>query len=158
MGDEHAKVIRAKASQSGQAILNTDKPIKLEVEIEIRKAIHGLIVGWEIWNQREELLAYTLWDDDHEPPGATTRPGIYKVELYIPADTFAAGNYYASLDFGIHNQRRIVPSKSISLSLAIENTVGIGRRYPNAINAFRPSWQWRINMQDQTADIPASPE
>jgi lipopolysaccharide transport system ATP-binding protein len=144
IGDNIAKVRRASVSQNGRITLNSHEPIQIELEIEIRKSIYGLIVGWEVWSQQEELLAYTLWDDIQDPPGIVTDIGIYRIGLEIPANTFAAGSYVASLDLGIHNQRRIIPAKVISLHLMIENTLGIGRRYPVSVNALRPEWHWKV--------------
>jgi hypothetical protein len=144
IGDSFVQVIRARASQTGGTVLRSDKPIILYLEIQVKKAVTGLIVGWEVWNSQDQLLAYSLWDDSKAPPGVTTMPGVYKIQLEIPGDIFGSGVFLVGLDLGIHNQRRIVPPKLISFWLEIENTLGIGRRYPTLRNAFRPAWHWKI--------------
>ena len=144
-GDENVQVLRAKVCVGEFGTLTTDKPINIELEIQVQRPVYGLIVGWEIWNQREQLLAYSLADDSQPPPGATTQPGYYMLQMEIPADTFASGGYNACLDIGIHNIRRIVPEKSVCLELNIENSAGLGRRYLTNLwtNIFRPDWNWR---------------
>jgi lipopolysaccharide transport system ATP-binding protein len=145
-GDENAQVLHARVCGGAQGTLTTDQPITLELELRVLQPIHGLVVGWELWSQREQLLAYSLVDDTHSPPGEITQPGYYRLQMEIPADTLASGGYRCCLDIGIHNVRRIVPEKSICLKLHVENTAGIGRRYlTNAwTNIFRPAWKWTV--------------
>ena len=143
-GDENAQVLHARVCGGTQGTLTTDQPITLELGLHVQQPIHGLVVGWEIWSQREQLLAYSLADDTHSPPTEITQSGHYRLQMEIPADTLASGDYRCCLDIGIHNIRRIVPEKSICLEFHVENTVGIGRRYlTNAwTNIFRPRWKW----------------
>ena len=142
-GDDGVQVLRAGVRGDGYSSLRTDKPIVIELEIQVQRPIYGLIVGWEIWNQREQLLAYSVADDAQPPPGATTQPGRYQLQMEIPADTLTSGNYQVSLDLGIHNNRRLVPEKTVCLELTVENSAGIGRRYPSGwVNIFRPAWRW----------------
>ena len=142
-GNEGVRVRQASVLRDEMSTLTTDKPVIIKLELEVLEPQYGLIVAWEIWNQREQLLAYSVADDSQPPPGATTVPGLYSWSMEIPGDTFAAGKYVACLDLGIHNNRRLVPEKSICLELKIENTAGIGRRYPSEwVNILRPAWRW----------------
>lgn len=146
VGDDQVCVYRAGVvGLSGQAgTLKTDVPIVLEVEVKVFKPTHGLIVGWEVWSQKDQLLAYSSSDDNQPPPAVTTQPGNYKWQMEIPANFLAAGSYNAYLDVGIHNIRRIVPEKNIGLRLHVENSSGIGRRHLTDIwsNIIRPAWRW----------------
>jgi len=143
-GDDYAQVLDASVCGGGQGTLTTDQPITLELGLHVQQPIHGLVVGWEIWSQREQLLAYSAAYDTHSPPGQITQPGHYRLQMEIPADTLGAGGYKCCLDIGINNVRRIVPEKSICLDLHIENTAGIGRHNLTNywINIFRPRWKW----------------
>ena len=142
-GDDNVQVLRASVFGGELKAPTTDKPIVIELEIEVRRPVHGLVIAWELWNQKDQLLAYSAADDSRPPPGATTQPGLYQLQMEIPADTLASGSYCACLDIAIHNQRRLVPDKSICLELNVENSAGIGRRYPSSwVNILRPAWRW----------------
>jgi len=143
-GDENAQVLYASVCGGAHGALTTDQPITLDLGLRVQQPIHGLVVGWEIWSQSEQLLAYSLADDAQSPPGEMTRPGHYRLQMEIPADTLASGRYRCCLDLGIHNVRRIVPEKRICLELHVENTAGIGRRYLTSAwtGIFRPAWKW----------------
>ncbi len=143
-GDEYAQVLDASVCGGGQGTLTTDQPITLELGLHVQKPTLGLVVGWEIWSQREQLLAYSAAYDTHSPPGQITQPGHYRLQMEIPADTLGSGGYRCFLDIGINNVRRIVPEKNICLEFHVENTVGIGRHYlTNAwTNIIRPRWKW----------------
>ena len=143
-GDENTQVLHARVCGGAQGTLTTDQPITLELGLHVQQPIQGLVVGWEIWSQRDHLLAYSLADDTQSPPGEITPPGYYTLQMEMPADTLASGGYRCCLDIGVHNVRRIVPEKSICLEFHVENTAGIGRRYlTNAwTSIFRPAWKW----------------
>jgi hypothetical protein len=143
VGDENAQVLRASVKTGGEIDLRTDKAIILEVEIHVMRPIYGLIVAWEIWNNREQLLAYSGADDALPPSADTMQPGNYMFQMEIPPNTLSSGTFQACLDLGIHNRHRLVPEKIVSLEFTLENSSGIGRRYPSGwINIFRPAWSW----------------
>ena len=145
-GDETAQVLRASVKAVCESDLRTDKAIIIEVEIQVMRPICGLILAWEIWSKRDQLLAYSAADDALDPPADITQPGTYKAIMEIPPNSLSSGTFQACLDFGIHNRHRIVPEKIISLEFTLENSSGIGRRYPSAwADIFRPAWKWEMS-------------
>jgi lipopolysaccharide transport system ATP-binding protein len=146
VGDDNVEILQAHVleGKEGQCVLKTDIPIIIELELKVLRPVYGFVLGWEIWSQNEQLLAYSLTDDSQLPPTTATQPGHYTWHMEIPANTLAAGSYDICLDVGIHNVRRIVSDKSICLKLNIENSAGIGRRYltNSWTNIFRPAWRW----------------
>ena len=56
-GDENAQILHARVCVGAQGALTTDQPIDLELSLHVLKPIHGLLIGWEVWSQREQLLA-----------------------------------------------------------------------------------------------------
>jgi len=141
-GDDVVRIISASVQLKGSA--KSHEPIPIELIIEVEKPVFGLVVAWELWSARGQLLGYSGAEDSLPPPGDTTHPGIYRFVLQIPPNTLAAGSYFVALDVGIHNVRRIVGPKEVSLALKVENVEGLGRRHPNDfwINVFRSAWPW----------------
>jgi lipopolysaccharide transport system ATP-binding protein len=142
-GDEPVQVLRARVVSDAATRLVTHEPILVELDLEVREPVRDLIVAWELSSSSGQLLAYTAMDDEL-PPGVTTAPGVYRLALQLPPDTLAAGSYRLCLDLSIHNGRRIVPEGFVRLQLEVDNVRGVGRRYSNRVNLFRPRWNWLI--------------
>lgn len=150
-GDSDVELIGASIAKQSVTGWNSNLPIVLNVRVVVRTPVNGLIVAWKVRNSSEQLVAYTAAEDMFAPPGVITSPGTYNYSLEIPGNTFAAGDYDFSLDLGIHNLRQIVPQNEVSFSIRLENTMGIGRRYPGGWNnCVRAAWIW------DTKSIPSS--
>jgi lipopolysaccharide transport system ATP-binding protein len=150
-GDEPVQVQHARVVSEAATRLVTHEPILVELELEVREPVRDLIVAWELSSSNGQLLAYTAMDDDLPPPGVTTAPGVYRLALQIPPDTLAAGSYRLCLDVGIHNGKRIVPEGFVRLQFEVDNIRGVGRRYSNRINLFRPRWNWLVTSNAQNS-------
>ncbi|AUB83884.1 hypothetical protein THSYN_25025 [Candidatus Thiodictyon syntrophicum] len=134
--------------------LLSHNPILVKTKIKIKKQIIGLVIGWELKNIQNETLAYSLFDDLDPISTEYSLQGCYEMIMRIPPDTLAAGDYILSLDVGIHNIKRLVPEKLISLGFRLENTAGIGRRYLSArFSIFRPDWNWSISKTTTSATL-----
>jgi lipopolysaccharide transport system ATP-binding protein len=144
-GDDDVRIVSAAIRlDDGGGSARSHEPIPIELIIEVGKPVFGLVVAWELWSAKGQLLGYSGAEDSLPPPSGTTEPGLYRFVLRIPPNTLAAGSYLVALDVGIHNVRRIVATKEVALALNIENVEGVGRRHPNDtwINVFRPAWPW----------------
>jgi len=142
-GDENVRLRRTMARTADGSAFTTDKELKIMLELEVLRETYALVVGVEIWNIKQQLLAYTVQDDKDEPPPKALSPGNYRWELTIPPNTFAEGSYLLRFDVGIHLRKRIIDGQG-TLRVEIQNTSGIGRRYVNNgwTNLFRPDWKW----------------
>ena len=146
ISNDNVEVLSAEVLNQNTSDILSHKPLFVKLVLLIKQPVYGLIVAWELYNYKEQLLAYSAADDMQDPPGATTLPGRYTFNMEIPADQLAAGDYLFALDLGIHNRYRLIPERSVSLRFRIENAEGIGRRYPSSwTNVFRPNWCWSFN-------------
>jgi len=145
LGTDDAKVTYCEVLPNDTGMVVTNRAIEVVIELELLRPITGLILAWEVWNIKENLLAYSAHDDASPPPATQVSAGRYRATMTIPADTLASGRYSLSLDLGIHNVQRIVPQKRINLEFYVENFEGIARRFPSDwVDIFRPAWSWRI--------------
>lgn len=146
-GNEGSEEFRLKMTRllGGQGdVFQTDDELRVQFKAEILKPIHGLICAVEIWSARQQLLAYSGYDDVEPPPAVDVLPGAYTWELTIPPNMLAAGSYEIRFDFGIHHKKKLVDPKFGKLSFTMENFNGLGRRFPSAwTHLFRPDWQWQ---------------
>lgn len=143
INNDYVEVLGAEIINENETYWVNHEPLAVQLDLIIKQDIYGLILGWELRNSREDLLAYTLVDDRQYPPVVTTKAGRYIYTLEIPANQLAAGDYILSLDLGIHNLCRLIPERELSLKFRLENIEGVGRRYPSPwTNIFRPNWHW----------------
>lgn len=146
-GTEDARVYRCEVLPNEQGLIVANQPIQVAIEWELRRPVTGLILAWELWNIKENLLAYSAHDDRIPPPVTTVAPGRYRSVMTIPPNTLASGRYQFALDLGIHNVQRIVPQKFINLEFHVDNFEGIARRFPSDwVDIFRPDWQWENSI------------
>lgn len=145
-GDDHVRIYRTRVSGDENAAgFYTNKPVVIEVEGEVLKPVYGMIIGFWLYSQFEYQLAYTLFDD-HDPDleNKTHEPGKFIKRFIIPANTLAQGEYRVHFDFGIHNQRLIVPYNTCDVEFAVDNIAGYGRKYlidqKGFRSLFRPGW------------------
>ena len=143
-GDEAMEAISASILLRSGNSIKSHEPVQVELFLRVKKPVLGMVVAWELWSARGQLLGYSGADDASPAASGTTAVGEYRFLLEIPANTLAAGSYLLALDLGIHNLRRIVRPKEISLVLNVENTEGIGRLYPSDdwTSIIRPAWSW----------------
>ena len=146
-GNEKVKLYHffAKQSECQNNNFLTDKKFTIFIKYEILKDISDLIIGIFILSSQGEKLAYTRIDDCVGDPVSYSSKGLHTVQLIIPANMFAQGEFLLNLDIGIHNKERII-DKSITLSLLNISGKGItyttGRSFENI---FRPDWDWLLH-------------
>ena len=142
-GGDEFRLTATRIVTDGQ-MLQTDRDLRIQIEGEILQPLYGLVVAVELWSGRQQLLAYSGYDDSEAPPPFRVAPGTFRRELIIPANSLAAGSYEVRFDIGLHHKKRLVDQRNGRLAFAIENVAGIGRRFPGSFrHIFRPDWQWR---------------
>jgi len=148
-GDDSVQVQSARVLSDYGGAAQSHEPITVELVVSLKRPLDDLVVAWELWSSKGQLLAYSGADDAASPMMQTIDPGTYKFILEIPANSLAGGAYTLALDIGYHNNRRIVQEREIELALEVENVQGLGRRFPSDhwTNIFRPAWQWSRERQ-----------
>lgn len=108
-GDEH--IIFTKFSLSGgsneEYFLQTDQP-KIELEYEVLERDPDLLLGFSIFNRRNQLIARSHTADSPETMGHYNTLGKHKVTFPLSAALFNEGEYYIRLECVVHNKKQII--------------------------------------------------
>lgn len=145
-GNETVRLTRtwvAPAREGGA--FKTSSELEIGIEVEILKAVDGLVLGFKLLSQYEDQLAYLLHDDQDESPLRTVAPQKMVRRFIVPANALTFGKYRIEFDVGVHMKGRII-SEEGALSFSLENYDGIGRRFPvpekrGFSSLFRPDWK-----------------
>jgi lipopolysaccharide transport system ATP-binding protein len=125
---------------------DTAADLEIGVHLRVFRQVEGLVLGVRLHSQYDYELAYMLHDDRESTSPPVIQPGEIIKRFMIPANVLAAGAYRITLDVGIHNVKQIVgPTDEPALMFELENTRGVGRRFPTPMmrgytSLFRPSW------------------
>lgn len=144
-GDENLMVTRSWVRCKNQFnSFQTDADIEIGITYEVLKPILGLILGFTLYSEFGQELAFVQYDDVRSDAPETIPPGQYTKKFVIPGNTLAYGSYKIEFDAGIHFVKKII-STQCSLYFALENINGIGRRYQTQhvkgrASIFRPQW------------------
>lgn len=145
IGDENVKLlhtwVRSLDNENG---LHTAASIEIGIEVDIKKRIKDLILGFRLFSEYGYEIAFVLYDDIELTPSPTIEPGKFVKEFIIPENTLAEGNYRIEFDVGIHCTKTIINTQG-SLSFELKNISGIGRRFyipqiKGRNSLFRPKW------------------
>lgn len=143
-GDDTVRVLGACILTDYTGGAQSHEPINVQLVVCLKRPLDDLVVAWELWSSKGQLLAYSGVDDTASTATETIEPGTYRFNLQIPGNSLAGGSYSLALDIGYHNIRRIVQEREIQLTFEVENVQGLGRRFPSDLwtGIFRPEWQW----------------
>jgi lipopolysaccharide transport system ATP-binding protein len=146
-GDENARLretwIR---SLDPEASFDTTADLEVGVRLQVLRPLEGLILGIRLLSQYDYELAYMLQDDQESSSPPTTQAGEVVRRFMIPGNTLAAGTYRITIDVGIHTVKPIAgQSNEGALMFELENTRGVGRRFPTPMmrgytSLLRPAW------------------
>jgi lipopolysaccharide transport system ATP-binding protein len=144
-GDENVRLLRTSIQPIDASLgFDTGSPLQVSVEVDVKKPIHGLIVGFWLCSQFGSELAYVRYDDHLAPQDGPTPPGRIRAEFVIPPNTLGPGLYHVEFDVGIHMMKRIIFQEG-TLLFELQNVTGIGRQFPLAngrgqTSLLRPAW------------------
>ena len=144
--DEHITLLETWVkSRSPDGILHTAVDLEIGIRLEVKRPIHGLILGYNLFSEQGYELIYSLHDDSKNNVPETTQPGKVTRRFIIPANMLAAGRYRIDFDVGIHMVKRIIMNPVGTLDFRLDNISGVGRHYisPEARgyrSLIRPSW------------------
>jgi lipopolysaccharide transport system ATP-binding protein len=118
-GDEHIRFLSASlAGNDIKEFFYQDEMVRIEIDYEVLKPTKDLVLGIGIWNQRNQLLAQSYTDDDHEKQESITQPGRKKALFSINSAQFYSGNYSIKPVCYIHNVKRMLDDE-ISLKFIV---------------------------------------
>jgi lipopolysaccharide transport system ATP-binding protein len=129
-GDENVRLLHTWVkSLDPDRQIHTAADIEIGIEAEVLNEVNGIILGFTLFSEHGYELAYVLYDDALPPPPESVKPGKLAKTFVIPANTLAQGTYKVEFDVGIHMRHKIISEQGM-LKFTLENTIGIGRRFP----------------------------
>ncbi|MBN9293819.1 MAG: ABC transporter ATP-binding protein [Flavobacteriia bacterium] len=140
-GDEDVRLIRTCINNETDYFFN-DQDIDIEIEINILNEVKNLVVGFHLFNDFDEPIAYTV-AGDYEKRSYSLGSNIIKFR--IPGYTLTKGNYFVKIDLGIHDLRFITKDiGNLSFNVIIRDNIGCV--YPvsdvhSYTGIFRPNWE-----------------
>ena len=145
-GDEDITITKTYAKSLGSAgDFNVTDPVEIGIEGNVLKPLHNLILGFTLYSEFGNELAYTLYDDAESSLPPEILPGPFKKKFVIPGSTLAEGLYSIEFDFGIHMEKRYAENEC-SIAFTMKNIGGPGSRFPlpprlkGRSSVFRPLW------------------
>lgn len=146
VGDEEVTISRTAARSLGTAgDFNVTDPVEIVVEGTVHRPVRNFILGFTLYSEFGNELAYTLYDDGEHTPAPEVAPGPFKKTFVIPKDTLAEGFYSVEFDVGIHMEKRIIQNEC-DIGFTMKNVGGPGSRFPlpprlkGRSSVFRPLW------------------
>jgi len=146
IGDENAKLMRCWVkSLDPEGLFDAGADIEIGITVEVLKPILGFALGFKLWSGFGYELAQVLYDDD-ETEVKRISPGVVEKRFCIPRNTLTIGDYEVVIDIGIDKVKQIVKDGTVKLKFHLENTKGLGRKYPvpngprGYSSLFKPFW------------------
>ncbi len=119
VGDEHIRFYGAAlVNENMNKFLSRRGKISLEIDYEILQPNSRLIVGFGIWNKRNQMLARAHTIDDPLNPHKFQKKGRYTLCFPIDGDSLHEGEYLVKIECFLHN-RKVITKEDIALQLSV---------------------------------------
>ena len=144
-GDDEVRLVRTYAKSLDQlGRFHTAAPIEIGIEVNILSPVRNLILGFSLFSEHGQKIAYVLYDDKEDTSPPLIEVGILSKKFLIPQNTLAHGKYRVEIDIGIHKLKRIALNEG-ELIFSLVNISGPGQRFPlpdtyGLSSFFRPHW------------------
>ena len=112
-------------------LLFSHKQVIISYIIEIKEALKGLRIGFDLLDNSGILIFRTLHDDLNSPEDFL--PGEYELKSLIPKNFLKEGNYQINILAGLHNVEWILENE-VSRFFTVSNIYGVNSNYSD----FRP--------------------
>lgn len=111
-GDEHIRFYSA-SLKSEKEFFYQGEPTQVEIDYEVLRHSHDLILGIGVWNLRNQLIARSHTTDDIANHAKFLSPGRHKLTFTIDSNLFHEGEYLIKLDCTLHDYKRIVSDQIV---------------------------------------------
>ena len=124
---------------------HTAANLEVGIEVNILRSFSDLVLGFTLFSEFGNELAYVLYDDAESGLAPTIPPGKLVKKFIVPKNTLTHGFYRIEFDVGINNVKRIIRSDG-ELLFSLSNLSGLGSRFLIPFGAkgltslFRPNW------------------
>src|SRR3989338_1198855 len=124
---------------------HTAANLEVGIEVNILRSFSDLVLGFTLFSEFGNELAYVLYDDAESGLAPTIPPGKLVKKFIIPKNTLTHGFYRIEFDVGINNVKRIIRNDG-ELLFSLSNLSGLGSRFLIPFGAkgltslFRPNW------------------
>jgi lipopolysaccharide transport system ATP-binding protein len=123
--------IRIHQDEGDGDFLFSHKQVIISYIIEIKEALKGLRIGFDLLDNSGILIFRTLHDDLNSPEDFL--PGEYELKSLIPKNFLKEGNYQINILAGLHNVEWILENE-VSRFFTVSNIYGVNSNYSD----FRP--------------------
>lgn len=143
-GDEDVRLKETKVFTETNDFFN-DEDITIEIKTEVLNEVSNLVVGFHIYNEFDEPIAYVASGDYNRNLTVKEPKGIKNHQFVIPKYSLTKGNYFVKIDLGIHDVRFITQEiGDLSFNIVIRDNIGC--RFPVTdarayTGVFRPNWE-----------------
>lgn len=144
-GDEQIRVTRTYIKSLDDAgVFHTAADVEIGIEGDILAVTKDLILGFSLFSEFGQKLAYCLYDDREDSAAPIVEPGHFLKRFVIPANSLGHGKFRIEFDVGVHNHKRVLRNEGY-LAFSMSKISGLGRRFPwreglNMSSYFRPDW------------------
>ena len=145
-GDGSVRLLRTWVkSLDEKNVFHTAADIEVGIEVNILRSFSDLVLGFTLFSEFGNELAYVLYDDAEKGPAPMIPPGKLVKKFVIPKNTLTHGFYRIEIDIGINNIKRIIRNDG-ELLFSLSNLSGLGSRFMIPFGAkgltslFRPGW------------------
>lgn len=106
-GDSNMRIRRAALTSPGgnREFFYQNEQTELKIDYELLKPSPEHILGVGVWNQRNQLLAYTSLSEVDEQLPPFDKLGHHRASLLIDAGLFHEGEYLIKVDCSFHTKR-----------------------------------------------------
>jgi len=124
---------------------HTAANLEVGIEVNILRSFSDLVLGFTLFSEFGNELAYVLYDDAESGLAPTIPPGKLVKKFIVPKNTLTHGFYRIEFDVGINNVKRIIRNDG-ELLFSLSNLSGLGSRFLIPFGAkgltslFRPNW------------------
>ena len=131
---DSSELLLSKASVSSSqgmagGVFDSAMPMDIEMEVEVKRNIPSLVIGFNLYSQYDYPLARADYNDVNQIK--SLEPGHYRFTFRIPPYTLAPGSYKISFDVAERNMKRYTTDKSDLSFEVIADKSNFGYVFPD---------------------------
>jgi lipopolysaccharide transport system ATP-binding protein len=115
LGDDNVRLTRLTVRQcdSDSEIFTSDKDIEIGLETEIKKPIADLCIGFDLFDEMENVVFRSYQTDQLSQPAENQQEGKWYLNCRIPAGMLNGGSYRVAPRLSAHNRYWIVNTEPL---------------------------------------------
>jgi lipopolysaccharide transport system ATP-binding protein len=150
LGDEHISFYEASLRPTSHLnfFLQGDAT-KLDLEFEVLKPHDDLIVGFNVKNSKNQVLAHSRLCDCEENRHLTSKPGVHKISFDFDLALFHPGEYQIEIESQILNRKKILQG-DLLLKFAVCSQSKLKQESNHDFEGLTLGHRWHVQSYTQT--------